>query len=183
MKKANQVKKSGPIRYYTKEITEIVRNFNLVDIGPLIDISLDDTEKPVHEIDDMRLAETRALHLTSSRRFLKYSQVRAVSFAHKIPMELLQNWVMNQFQCESKISRDFMEIFSFLIFEVVGELIHLAFCIQEERNYCGYKGTGDPRGVNPDTCMSAPYFQVSLIIMLSLRKSSVVSINVSENSG
>jgi len=156
------VRKTGPIRYYTREITEIVRNLNLVDIGPLIDISMTELEKTVEETDEMRNAEARAKRLGTSRKFLDYSIVRAVSFALKLSMEVLQAWVTAHLHCEAKLSKDFLEILSFLLFEIVAELLHVAFSIQQERGQAWEPITINPRAVNQDTCMSASHFQVRI---------------------
>jgi hypothetical protein len=59
-----------------------------------------------------------------------------------------------------------MEVLAFLIYETVAQIVDLAFIIKRER-----MGSSNPiqrlcdnRGVNPDTCMSAPAFQVQQII-------------------
>jgi hypothetical protein len=130
-----------------------------VDIGSLIENSLKEGEGwSVAEAEDMKSAETRTLNLTSSTRFLKYAQVRALSFSQKLDMEHLRTWVQTHLNSEITFSLNFMEVFTFLVFELVSELVSIGFDLQGDPNPVK---EWDPRGINPDTCMAAPHFQVS----------------------
>lgn len=59
-----------------------------------------------------------------------------------------------------------MEILSFLVYELIAQIVDLSFIVQCERNPDSNPTLKffDPRGNNPDTCMSASGSSVIKIV-------------------
>lgn len=96
-------------------------------------------------------------------KFFTYSKARSVSFARKIGN--LQDWVATNTRSESKMSCTFMEVMSFLSYEIVSQMVDMSFIVRREHFPSTnpiYRLT-DTRVMNPETCMSSPAFQVAVI--------------------
>ena len=95
--------------------------------------------------------------------YISYAKARSVSFARKLT--LLHEWVRSNLRSEFRLSQSFMEVMAFLTYELVAHVIDLTFLVRRER--LGYsnpiKKLCDPRGANPETCTSAPVFQLQVL--------------------
>ncbi|ODN03936.1 Transcription initiation protein SPT3 [Orchesella cincta] len=95
----------------------------------------------------------------SCPKYFTYSKARSVSFARKIGN--LQDWVAANTHSENKMTSSYMEVLSFLAYEIVSQMVDLSFIVRRERvpttNYVAR--LSDSRVTNPETCMSAPAFQ------------------------
>lgn len=79
----------------------------------------------------------------------------------------MKDWIGAHLHPEHKFAQIFTESLGFLIYEMVSELIDLSCIVKREQS--GYLNhidrLCDTRGSNPDTCMSAPAFQVNNICL------------------
>ena len=94
--------------------------------------------------------------------YISYAKARSVSFARKLT--LLHEWVRTNLRSEFRLSQSFMEVLAFLTYELVAHVIDLTCLVRRER--LGYSNPisklCDPRGANPETCTSAPAFQLQV---------------------
>lgn len=101
-------------------------------------------------------------------KYFTYSKARSVSFARKIGN--LQDWVSMNTRSDFKIGSNFMEVLSFLAYEIVSQMVDLAFMVRREHipSTNPIYRISDSRAMNPETCMSAPAFQVINFIIRSI---------------
>lgn len=96
-------------------------------------------------------------------KYFTYSKARSVSFARKVGN--LQEWVAANTRSEFKMGSNFMEVLSFLAYEIVSQMVDLAFIVRREHvpNTNPIYRLSDTRAMNPETCMSSPAFQVRYV--------------------
>lgn len=94
-------------------------------------------------------------------KYFTYSKARSVSFARKIGN--LYDWITANTRSEYKMSSTFLEVLSFLAYEIVSQMVDLTFIVRREHvpSTNPMFRISDTRATNPETCMLAPAFQVA----------------------
>jgi len=97
-------------------------------------------------------------------KFFAYSKARSISFARKVGN--LAEWVAANTYSENKMTPCFMDILAFLAYEIVSQMVDLAFVVRRDGISTSNEMNklGDPRVANPETCMSGPAFQVVSVL-------------------
>ncbi|CAG7815741.1 unnamed protein product, partial [Allacma fusca] len=142
---------------YVLEIRSIIESMD--ETGEMLQLLM--AESGIETLKTEKALRADRLNLrTSLPLYVSYAKARSVSFARKLT--LLQEWIRTHLRSEFRLSQSFLEVMAFLTYELVAHVIDLTFLIRREK--FGYSNPivrlCDPRGANPDTCTSAPAFQL-----------------------
>ncbi|XP_049273100.1 transcription initiation protein SPT3 homolog isoform X2 [Rhipicephalus sanguineus] len=115
--------------------TKICREFiSFIDqTGELEDAFNESAFDEVKHEREMRLeAHTRTMDQT---QYMEYSNARASSFCRKHKSARFREWVMKDIDSDMKLSSSVLDVFSYLAYETVAQIVDLALLIKKESKH------------------------------------------------
>ncbi|XP_065293808.2 transcription initiation protein SPT3 homolog isoform X4 [Dermacentor albipictus] len=115
--------------------TKICRDFiSFIDqTGELADVFSESIFDEVKHEREMRLeAHTRTMDQT---QYMEYSNARASSFCRKNKTARFREWLMKDIESDVKLSPTVLDIFSYLAYETVAQIVDLALLIKKESKH------------------------------------------------
>ncbi|XP_037578115.1 transcription initiation protein SPT3 homolog isoform X3 [Dermacentor silvarum] len=115
--------------------TKICRDFiSFIDqTGELADVFNESTFDEVRHEREVRLeAHTRTMDQT---QYMEYCEARASSFCRKSKTAQFREWLMKDIESDLKLSPTVLDIFSYLAYETVAQIVDLALLIKKESKH------------------------------------------------
>ncbi|XP_075552451.1 transcription initiation protein SPT3 homolog [Dermacentor variabilis] len=115
--------------------TKICRDFiSFIDqTGELADVFSESIFDEVKHEREMRLeVHTRTMDQT---QYMEYSNARASSFCRKNKTARFREWLMKDIESDVKLSPTVLDIFSYLAYETVAQIVDLALLIKKESKH------------------------------------------------
>lgn len=113
--------------------TKVCRDFiaSIDQTGELASVFTDPTLDDVKQERDARAeARTRCM---DQAQYIEYASARASSFCRKNKVGRFREWLMKDIQSESRLSHSVLEVFNYMAYETVAQIVDLALLIKKER--------------------------------------------------
>lgn len=155
----NKSGQNTELHMYMKEIRTVVEDLD--SAGELIRVLENEDSEVLGELKNQEDLSRRNL-FAASQRFYKFMTALGMSLSKKLTN--MQKWCSQKLFSSVTFSPLFIEILSFLTYEIVAHIVELTIIISWERErFCrSIRSIGFP-GINPDTCMSEASYQVSSV--------------------